>query len=357
MSSKPAFKQMFHVEVVESDGVYLLSERDQVVLRGALYCQLAPLLDGRRTTDAVVDALVDRATPAEVYYALNLLEQGGYVADVDTTLPPARAAFWEALGLSAQEAEQRLRASTVALFTFGAVTADPFEAALAALDLKSGKDGELTVALTDDYLREDLAELNATALASGRPWLLIKPLGTQLWLGPLFRPGRTACWACLAERLRANRPVEAYLQHGRSVAAPFPVGHAALPASIATALQMAATEAARVLAGAEQSPLEGVLLTLDLLTMETRRHQVVRRPQCRQCGDPATPGVHGAAPLLLSRRPKPLIAAGSHRTAPPEQILATYERQISPITGVIPALERVPTDAPDDRLMHDYVAG
>jgi hypothetical protein len=31
-------------------------------------------------------------------------------------------------------------------------------------------------------------------------------------VGPLFLPGRTGCWACLAERIRANAPVLGYLK-------------------------------------------------------------------------------------------------------------------------------------------------
>ena len=45
-----------------------------------------------------------------------------------------------------------------------------------------------------------LAELNAERLTARRPWLLVKPLGTTLWIGPVFRPGTTGCWECLAQR-------------------------------------------------------------------------------------------------------------------------------------------------------------
>ena len=85
-----------------------------------------------------------------MYYALSLLERDGYVSDAEASVPSGQAAFGEALGLDARSAEHRLRTSTVALFTFGAASSDSFEATLAALDLRTGKDGELTVALTDD---------------------------------------------------------------------------------------------------------------------------------------------------------------------------------------------------------------
>jgi ribosomal protein S12 methylthiotransferase accessory factor len=358
VSGKLAFKSTFHVEVVEPDEVYLLSEQGHFGLKGKLYCQLAPLLDGRHDPDEIVEALAGEAGPAEVYYALSRLERRGHLVASDAALPPARAAFWEALGLDAPATERRLRASTVTLAAFGAVPAEPFADALARLGPRIGDDGDVTVVLTDDYLQAGLAERNAAALAAGRPWLLVKPVGTRLWLGPLFRPGRTGCWECLAERLRGQRPIEAYLRHGRPAperAAPFPVARAALPASVAAALELAATETARALAGAERSPLEGALLTLDLATLETRRHTLVRRPQCPACGDGGAPEARGPAPPVLACRSKPLLAAGSHRTTQPEQILATYEHHVSPITGVVSTLERLPTD--DTQLLHVYAAG
>jgi thiazole/oxazole-forming peptide maturase SagD family component len=72
--------------------------------------------------------------------------------------------------------------------------------------------------LTDDYLREDLGEINRRALAEGRPWLLVKPVGLELWIGPIFVPGATGCWACLAHRLKGHRKAEAYVQHQRGAA-------------------------------------------------------------------------------------------------------------------------------------------
>ncbi|MBI2910690.1 MAG: TOMM precursor leader peptide-binding protein, partial [Chloroflexi bacterium] len=213
-------KPSFHVEVVEPEGVYLLSERGHVALKGELYCRLLPLLDGRRTADAVVDALAGNTPPAQVYYALGLLERQGILVEAVEAASLERAAFWYGLGLDAPQVEARLREATVGLAAFGAVDTEPLAAALVALGLRvrdaaepgsspwpalqGGKPGaspaDLVVALTDDYLREGLSEINKRALAGGWPWLLVKPVGTVLWVGPLFRPGETACWECLAHR-------------------------------------------------------------------------------------------------------------------------------------------------------------
>src|SRR5437764_5047633 len=97
---RPAFLPCFRVEVVESEGVVVLSERGDHVLRGGLYCRLTPLLDGTRTIDEIVDLLPDDP-PAHVYYALARLERRGYVAEAvpGGEMPAAESIFWSNLGL------------------------------------------------------------------------------------------------------------------------------------------------------------------------------------------------------------------------------------------------------------------
>jgi hypothetical protein len=49
------FKPHFQVETVDGDGVFLLSETGTVVLGGRLPKLLAPLIDGQRSVDEIVD--------------------------------------------------------------------------------------------------------------------------------------------------------------------------------------------------------------------------------------------------------------------------------------------------------------
>src|SRR5712692_3979912 len=403
MIERPVFKPTFHVEVVEAEGVFLLSEQGHFVLRGELYCVMAPLLDGRHSADDIVDALVDEATAAEVYYALGLMESKGYIVEVVAGIPPERAAFWHAAGVDPAVAEQRLRETPVSLVTAGDVASAPFADALTAMGLRLDDQGELTIVLTDDYLQGGLADINSAALASGKPWMLVKPAGTLLWIGPVFRPGVTPCWNCLAQRLRANREVESYLLGRTQGQAPFPIPRATTAASLQAAAQVVALEAAKAIAqddslpvgagfkparpelqhqiqaptagptsGAGEAPAlpgdgtspspEGkglgdgspgaTIVTLNTLTLESRRHSVVQWPGCPACGGH---GPVGARPLALMRRPKTLLAAGSHRTLTAEQVLAQYERYVSPISGVVSVLERTPSDG--SGLIHAWGAG
>jgi ribosomal protein S12 methylthiotransferase accessory factor len=353
--NKPTFKFSVHVEVVHPEGVFLLSEQGHSVLTGPLLCRLAPLIDGQHTADDIVDQLAGSVAPAEVYYALELLEEKGYVVEADAAIRPDRAAFWHALGLDAQLADRRLQETTVSLAQFGAVEHASFASVLATLNIGVGDDGDFAVAMTDDYLQDGLADFNVKALTSGQPWLLMKPVGTILWIGPLFRPGKSACWECLAQRLRANREVESYLHRRNGRTTPFPVSRAALPATLQAALQLAAAEVATAIAGAEQRPLDEGLITIDTLTLETHRHRLVRRPQCPSCGLPAYRPDGEPVPITLESRKKQFTADGGHRAAAPEQTLRRYEHHVSPLTGAVTALTSVPVD--EDRLLYVYGAG
>src|SRR3989442_862997 len=74
------------------------------------------------------------------------------------------------------------------------------EEALGATGLTVSEPADLKIVLTADYLRPELEGLNDEALRRGRRWMLVKPVGMVPWVGPILVPGRTGCWACLAQR-------------------------------------------------------------------------------------------------------------------------------------------------------------
>ena len=86
MLSRPRFRPHFHVEVVPEEGVFLLSDSKQTLLRGRLYELVSPWLDGRKADD-VCHQLRGKASPAAVYYALAQLERKDYLCEQEDALP------------------------------------------------------------------------------------------------------------------------------------------------------------------------------------------------------------------------------------------------------------------------------
>jgi ribosomal protein S12 methylthiotransferase accessory factor len=354
MITRPQLAPGFYSVVVpDEDAALLLSEHETQLLRGRLYRAVVPRLDGRHTIPELIAQLQGQVSPPEVYYAVMRLAEQGYVVEAGVGVPVAWAAYWHVQHVDAHEATRRLRTSPVRVTACGAVAPEPLQAALTALTIPLSASGAFEVVVTEDYLHADLEVVNRRALTASRPWLLLKPVGTELWLGPLFRPGQTGCWACLAHRLRLNRPVQTWLQNLPERTPLRLPPQAVLPTSTQIAVHMAATAIAQWLVTGVHAALEGQVLTIEVSTLETRRHMLVRRPQCAECGDPAV-SAKPLAPLVLQSHPKMFTTDGGHRHVAPAQTWTRYSHHISPITGVVPDLWRL--SETDNAVAHIYAA-
>jgi len=355
MISKPQFRGCFHVEVVEPKYVFLLDERKAYTLEGDAYVRVAPLLTGERTVEEVIQAVGDELSMAEVLYALQLLEKRGYIVEANDALPVEEAAFWSSMGVDAATAARRLGQARVTVRAVGSVPTGELQEALRGVGLEVGESAQLEVVLVDDYERPELKEINREALAAGRSWLLAKPVGVVLWMGPMFGPGDGPCWECLVQRLHGNRHVESYIMQRADKREPVRTSRGALPSTIRMASQMLATEVAKsFVLGGHDERLRDKLLTTDLLALENHEHTVVRRPQCAACGDGESVA-REAKPLLLQSRKKRFTSDGGHRTLLPDETFERIKHHISPISGVVSSLERLSDDG--SGMTYAYSAG
>jgi len=361
---RPRLRLNYHVALVPEEGVYLLSERDPILLPGRVFCRLVPCLDGRTDIDGIVSALADEYPALQVRVALDVLVRGGYLVDEDPESPPAsgvplaieRRSFWEGLGLDASVAEARMAATRVTLRGFGGVALTAFESALEAAGVRVARGPDdaagVVLAVVADALAPGLEQLNATALASGRPWMLVKPFGSVQWIGPWFAPGETACWECLGQRVRLKRRVEAYLAGRPHQSAASRYTDAAAAASVGVAASLVSLEVARTLAGG--GSLAGRILTFDLKERRLEQHVVVRRPQCPACGHPVDPAT-AARPIEFQSRRKAHTDDGGHRVEAPQATIDRLIHHVSPLCGLVEFLEPEPiTAAPE---LHVVLSG
>jgi ribosomal protein S12 methylthiotransferase accessory factor len=315
---------------------------------------VAPLLDGRRSADDVIGSLRGEVSAAEVYYVLARLEARGYLCEGDEAGCEG-AAWWALQDVEPRAAAVRLAETAVSLSSCGDLDAGPLRGLLGAMHVRVGEPGARGVVVTDDYLRHALADCNRQALCDGRPWLLCRPLGAQLWLGPLFRPGHTGCWECLAQRLRGHRAVECYLQAKKGWPEPPPPARSTTPAALQAGWGLAAQAVAAWVARGELPELEGKVVTLDLTSWKAETHTLVRRPQCPACGRPGAGDGRSVAPLVLHGRKKTFTADGGHRVVGPEETLERFGHHVSAITGAVSGLHR--WGAAADGVLHVYAAG
>jgi oxazoline/thiazoline synthase len=347
MLNFPAWSAAFRIEVLSADQVVLLDEQNCKVLSGRVFPLLVDHMDGRRSVREIAELLQDRVIAPEIMYALDLGEHHQFIVDGPQESPKL-ATFWNAAGIPMGSLNRHLNEETVQVDSLSAVPAEGLRAAIRHLGVKTAEKGRLRVVVTDDYLDPVLHEVNEAALEEGLPWLLCRPRGNAFWIGPLFVPGETGCWECLATRLRGNRLIEDFIErrtgNGSSVRAPL----SELPSAVAAAENIAATEIARALALGSRSPIAGSLLAFDCVSLETRRHVLTRRPQCQACGvEPPR------------SEPKPIVFAPAGGQGQPTTALATFkrlEKHISPLTGVVRTLEPM-DDGSANGLTYSYAAG
>lgn len=375
MLNKPKFKLRYYVETVEPDQVFFVSERDGFWLSDRLHQQLAELIDGERTLEKILEEIqlyrlqekesvqeqvaffqdVLNAT-IQAQYALLGMEHKGYIVENNDSLPSHLAIFCDYLNIDPKDAYRRLQTTKVAVKTVGSnIPTSEFISMLESLHIQVAEDGDIDVVLSDDYLNKQLEAFNQECLQRSHPWMLVKPVGTIVWIGPIFYPGKTACWQCLAQRLQNNRPIQGFIQRRKDISTPFPLPLASLSSTGQTALGMAATEVFKWIVQGENKRLEGVLVTHDTIALDTQNHILVKRPQCPDCGQKFVNQFQGKPlPIILGSRKKTFTADGGHRCCLPEETLRNYQHHISPITGVVRELSKVSIGL--NELTHTYLA-
>ncbi|HZZ62507.1 MAG TPA: TOMM precursor leader peptide-binding protein [Roseiarcus sp.] len=343
----PRFAPNFTVYVLPPDVVCLYSEDRKFLLHGELFCELASAIGkGGRSFGELIRDLGKDFPSDKIHEALKRLVDRRYILPESSSSNGAVAAYWASLGLSPETAEQNLQKCRVRIQSIDVHGETELATALSQLGVRVVKRASgLTVTLVNDYLEARLAELNRQHLSDGAPWALVQPSGIFPLVGPVFRPGQSACWMCLAERMKRNREVRALLdrRQARCVAVS-PLAHETIGQS---AVQLAAVEVAKAIATDFRTPLSDHIISLDLLGSTIVKHHVAARPQCPSCGrkklrDPR----RAPAPIELGAGGRVVMTSGGYRSVSPSATVARFRRHVSPLTGVVSRLERIQADLP-----------
>lgn len=324
------------MEVVDGE-VFLFSEFERKVLKGAAYVALAPLLvAGEHGADALVLKLKKSVSPELVYYALTKLEELGFIEERLGVLPHNLVAYCGALGITEALAYERLQKTTV--YVQGDTS---FLKDLPIRCVDSAEDAELCVVFTRDYA--DVSPID-------KPQLLCKPTGAQVWMGPLFIPGEKGCVRCLQTRLKLNRLEEAYVQQHLGLEA-FSCGdETCLPSTVTAAHATVATEIFKWIVCGKSETLTGKIQVLNTLSLKREAHAVIPLPSCTFCGT----GRELAKAVVLRSQMR-AEDQGGFRCCSAEKTVERYLKQVSPITGVVKFLE--PLEQKGLGALHVYMSG
>jgi bacteriocin biosynthesis cyclodehydratase domain-containing protein len=355
----PQFSPNFSVYVLPPDAVCLYSEDRKFFLHGELYCALADAI-GAGKTIGQIERELGKSFPADkIHEALGRLVQRHYIIPKLRPAVASAAAYWTSLGVPTDVAEKNLRQCRVRIQSIGVSGAKELGAALTKLGVRVVKGAaDLTIVLASDYLDRRLIELNERHVSDGTPWLLVQPSGIFPLAGPVFAPGESACWMCLAHRMQRNREVKTLLdwREAQCVAAS-PLARDSLGQS---GVALAAVEIAKAIATGFRTELSDHVVSLDLLGSTIAKHYVARRPQCPVCGNKKLINQRRApTPIELTAGAKSVMTSGGYRTVSSRATVARYRKHVSPLSGVVSRLERMEADLPLNnsfQAMHNFSA-
>jgi ribosomal protein S12 methylthiotransferase accessory factor len=208
------------------------------------------------------------------------------------------------------------------------------------------------VVLVDDYLDPGLEQLNRDAFDQQRPWLLVRPIGTTTWIGPLFTGRESGCWSCLAARLRHGKWGESRAEEAEHGWSPGPLPM--LPSTVDTALSLTATMIFRWVVQQRLDELDNRMLSCNTVSLESSSHTLVPLPGCPTCG--TEPQEQSAGPLALQSGRPVLRAGGGYRVATPEETWRALQHHVSPLIGIVSDLRPYPRRQLDP-LLNVWVAG
>lgn len=336
MLKKPRLKYCYRAQFLDDQNVLLLSEKKSTLISGKLFnLVLSNIQEDGTSLEELAARLEGKLSAAEIVYALNQLNKEGYITESSPSVSPGARAYWNAMDMDVNTLLERLENNPVSLTSIGSPSIEIFQEVFRTAGIKTGPGGALDIIITDRYERGEFDEINSRALASGQPWLLIKPEGVECWIGPVFVPGKTGCWECLRQRLSINRPFDAH-----------PPILSMSPMSVRAAANLAAGEVVKWIYAGGKKNLEGKILSLDTVSLSTRWHVLVKRPQCPVCGETRYRTADADKPhelpppvIFEKRAPYCITRQGGYREVPLEDTVEKYKHHVSNITGVVPTLE------------------
>jgi ribosomal protein S12 methylthiotransferase accessory factor len=341
------FSPNFTVYLLPPDIVCLYSETRKFFLHGELYCALVTAIGKTGKSGAALLRELQPKFPADkIEEAIRRLIDRHYVLPALKTANGTVAGYWASLGLPPEEAEKNLKACRVRVEAIDVEGAKELTSALRDLGVTIvNRSADLTITLANDYLERRLAELNAQRVADKAPWLLVQPSGVFPLVGPVFKPGESACWTCLFDRMIRNREIKGFLERGSAQAVT--VSPLVRKAVGQGAIQFAAVEIAKAIASGFRTDLRDHIASFDLTGAVIAKHFVAKRPQCPTCGNKKLQNPRRAPqPVEIHAGTKLIMTSGGYRSMSSRATVSRNRKHVSPLTGVLSRLERIEADLP-----------
>jgi len=260
------------VVLESSDGrLAVLLENRQFLIDDPISLSILRIAQMPHTAAEIIRELCPPDEPVSVRNAAAaLVENRILVADQPHSLKRNSRAFWDNISCVGPT-------EPIAVGSLVPDVAAHVAALLSASGVSVEANARLKVVATDDYLRPEIK----TESANAQRFVIAKPIGEEVWIGPCLSEESKLCWECLNYWLRLHRWAELSII-GAVARERLPVSSVAwLPALISAASALIAQAAALISAGAW--PYAADLWTFNFRTFEARSFPVAARKNCPNC--------------------------------------------------------------------------
>lgn len=343
----------YQLAAVDKERLLLTSEQhSELITDSRQITLLTEIAKGSKTMNDLLFSFPEQLSPYEVMGAYLVLKKKKYIQEVENALSTDQAAYWESLGYDLARLEKTFQNKPISIETVGNTEDAPFLEACKAIGITVKKEGCLHIVLTDNYNREELAQLNKKYSTAGTPWMLVKTGGTELFTGPLFKTPETGCWECLRQRLELNQPFNRFYKSVAGIVLPSQL-HAQHLLTTQLAVNTTLLHIVKWLYYGRNKHVTGKLVSFNVKTLQSKKHILVKRPQCNICGDKQQ--VLFPCPIQLTKDNATFTTAGGYRTCSHEETFKKYKHHISPVSGIIPYLR--PYHKMENAPVYNYTSG
>lgn len=313
-------------------------------------------IDGKHTTEQVIEQLSTTHNKTKIYSVLSTLLQQYIFIDANYTLSDDMACFWLQENILPTVAQAKLEAVKIACVSYSQdlqslpLLKQVFSE-VGLLLVEQVAQADLVVVIVDDYLTDEIKQIHQDFYQQQQQWLLVKIADNEPWLGPVFRPqAENFCYQCLHKRIIENRQVRhALSKHNKGAEVLSPVFYNVH--SLRSVGYQFGLEIARFLIS-DSSHLANHIQTFDWHSKQTKHHFVAKIPNCEFCGNPVDTTLRA---FEFDDNSHEIITSGGYKTQSPFQTLAKYQSLISPISGIVNELTLVSNF--DDDWVHVYESG
>ena len=353
MRIKPTYKY----SIIKGEGLLLFEENGTTTLWGGIYEQLIPLLDGKRTIREIVNILTrdGDVNANHIYKSIMVLTKKNYLSVETTEVNEGELAFWSHLEKDdINIVYEKINSSTIRVTNKSSINDNLLKNKLSYKGFKISdslsKPCQLQLLICDSYLEESIALDLRKMHKSGSDTMLLRPVGNEIWIGPIYKQGEKGCHDCLLTMHQRHNQARIFAKTNGQASTDILSPSVSIDSIHDIAFSIAAHEAMKYVVTQDSKLLKSIV-TLNTEDLQLEKHVFEPYENCSTCNNIEIKNRH---PLILKSSPTNHNTDGGYRKISPQETFDKYKNLVSRISGVVETITELKSPIAETYV---YVAG